>query len=65
MFSAVELDFIFSGIFLGRPTGLFTIFISFNSFGYFLGLSQGSYYSSPPGMAFLSFKLIIPLGISL
>ena len=65
MASIVELNFIFSSIFLSYPTGLFTIVISFNSFGCFLGLSCGSYYGSPPGVAFLSFKLIIPLGISL
>jgi hypothetical protein len=65
MSGVVELDFVFSGIFLGCPTSLFAIFISFNSFGYFLGLFHSSYYSSPPGVAFLSFKLIMPLGTSL
>jgi hypothetical protein len=65
MSGIVELDFVFSSIFLGYPTGLFAIFISFNSFGYFLGLSCGSYYGSPLGMAFLSFKSIMPLVISL
>jgi hypothetical protein len=61
----VELDFIFSSIFLGCPTGLFTIFTSFDSFSYILGLPYGSYYGSPLGMAFLSFKSIVPPGTSL
>jgi hypothetical protein len=61
----VELDFIFSSIFFGHPTGLFTIATSSDSFGCILGLPRGYCCGSPLGVAFLSFKSIVPPGTSL
>ena len=60
---ATVLDLVLSSCFLGLPTGLFAIGALVDS-SCFFGHPTGCLSGSPPGVAFLSFKLIVPPGMS-